>query len=92
MDKNDILQPILAPREVAVGTFETEIVSRGNPGRILFRTWLEKNGKKSDIVSLENVSETNTLPVITSEDAAQNNWQNLTQVLLGAAFGQTPIQ
>jgi hypothetical protein len=75
-----------------VGIFETDIVSRGYPGRLLFRAWLEKDGKKSSIVTLENVSETNILPVITSEEASQNSWQNLTQVLLGAAFGQTPTQ
>jgi hypothetical protein len=41
---------------------------------------------------LENVSETNALPVITSEEAAQNTWQSITQILLGAAFGQSPVQ
>lgn len=69
-----------------MGIYETDIVSLGNPGRILFRAWLQKDGKKSPLPALENVSQTNVLPVITSEEAGQNRWQNLTQVLLGAPF------
>ncbi len=42
--------------------------------------------------TLESVAQTNALPVITSEEAGNNTWQNITQVLLGAAFGQSPIQ
>lgn len=91
VDKN-IIEPLAIPRNVATGIFETDIVSLGYPGRLLFRVWLEKDGKKSSLISLENVSQTNALPVITSEEASQNSWQNLTQVLLGAAFGQTPVQ
>jgi len=72
--------------------FESNLVSTGIPGRILFRAWLEKDGKKSSLKTLENVAQTNALPVITSDEASQNSWQNITQVLLGAAFGQSPIQ
>lgn len=91
-DRNALIQTLASFREVSVGIYETDIVSLGNPGRILFRAWLQKDGKKSPLSTLENVSETNALPVITSEEAAQNRWQNLTQVLLGAPFWQTPIE
>lgn len=91
-DKPALLEPLGQPREVHTGVYETRITSRGAPGRVLFRGWLEKSGKKSTIATLENVSMTNALPVITSEEAASNAWQNITQVLLGGAFGQTPVQ
>ena len=92
VDKPKLLQPLSAPREVSPGIYESDIISTGESGRLLFRTWLEKDNKKSPIPTLEHVSETNALPVITSEQASQNTWQNITQILLGAAFGQTPIQ
>ncbi len=85
-DKTQLIQPLVSPRAISTGIYEMDITSLGNPGRILFRAWLEKDGKKSPITLLENVSETNALPVITSEEASQNRWQNLTQVLLGAPF------
>lgn len=85
-DRDALVQPLTSAREVSRGIYETDIISVGNPGRILFRGWLQKDGKKSPLPALENVSETNALPVITSEEASQNRWQNLTQVLLGAPF------
>lgn len=91
-DKTSLLLPLTSPREISTGIFQTDIVSTGYPGRILFHGWLEKDGKKSSIATLENVSQINALPVITSEEASSNSWKNLTQVLLGASFGQTPIQ
>lgn len=91
-DKIELLQPITPYREISPGIFESDILSTGESWRILFRAWLEKDNKKSSIPTLEHVSETNVLPVITSEQAWQNQWQNITQIILGAAFGQTPIQ
>ena len=85
-DKPQLLSTLSTPVQLSTGVFETQLVSAGFPGRILFRAWLEKDGKKSPITLLENVSETNALPVITSEEASQNRWQNLTQILLGAPF------
>jgi hypothetical protein len=78
-----MIQSLKPVQEVSVGIFETDIVSTGKPGRILIRAWLEKNGVKVPLSTLENVSETNALPVITSEEASQNQWQNITQILLG---------
>lgn len=91
-DKAELLQSLSSHREVSPGIFESDIISTGKSGRILFRGWLEKDNNKSSLPTLEHVSETNALPVITSEQAWQNQWQNITQVMLGAAFGQTPIQ
>jgi len=85
-DRNTLIQPLASAREVSRGIYEMDIISLGKPGRILFRAWLQKDAKKSPLPALENVSETNALPVITSEQASQNTWQNLTQVLLGAPF------
>lgn len=91
-DRDTLIQPITSAREVSTGIYETDIISLGNPGRILFRAWLQRDGEKSSLPALENVSETNALPAITSEEASENRWQNLTQVLLGAPFGQTPVE
>lgn len=91
-DKPQLLSGIPTPLQLSTGVFETNLTSTGLPGRILFRAWLEKDGKKSSVGTLESAAQTNALPVITSEEASNNTWQNITQVLLGAAFGQSPIQ
>jgi hypothetical protein len=53
---------------------------------MLLRVWLEKNGKKSTISTLENALQINFLPVLTPSDMEKNSWNTLTQVLLGGPF------
>lgn len=89
-DSTQLIEPILAPKMVSTGVYETLMVSRGYPGRMLIRSWLQVGEIKSTIPTLENVSMTTFLPVIDSADAQKNSWQTLTQVLLGGPFGQTP--
>lgn len=74
---------------VRTGVYTIDIVSSGIAGRVLLRGYIKKDDAKPTI---ENVYSVQALPVITSTEAGENSWNNITQVLLGAAFGQTPMQ
>ena len=63
-----------------------------SPGRVLLHAWLIKDGKKTNVTTLENVLQFSVLPVLTSDDVGHNTWQTITQVLMGGVFGQTPVQ
>lgn len=87
-DRDDLLEPLGPLTRIEGDTYGVRLVSRGYPGRVLLRGALWQNGVKSTKLGLENVWKVQILPVISSYDIANNDWNSLTHVLLGGPFGQ----